>query len=384
MTTATLERPRGITLRDALLALNETHIHENCALLVRRNPTAKGRLVEARDKLLRLLRIVAAAEAGALTLTEGAKLSNDVLLEGVIENFIDVDPVLFSLLPWFEIQGNGLTYNRENALATVSTFTVGSTWTESTPTYTQVTAALKIYGGDADVDEYLQLSRSNVQDIAATVIAGKAKALARKLSTDLVYGDTTFDANAFDGIQRYITATATAQQIHQGSGVTGAALSLANLDALCDLVRPRPSLLMMPRTIRRRLSAYARGTGTNVLQTVEQFGFQIPVYNGIPVAVNDFMTQTEAISGGVFTSSTTGATASILALYVADPEEGGVAMAYNRGVGGGDGPIQVEDVGPLETKDAKRYRVKSYATAIFPNTLCVARIDGITDVAVVA
>ena len=49
----------------------------------------------------------------ALTLAEGAKLSNDVLLEGVIETVINDSPVL-QRMPFIEIVGNGLTYNREN------------------------------------------------------------------------------------------------------------------------------------------------------------------------------------------------------------------------------------------------------------------------------
>ena len=82
----------------------------------------------------------------ALTLAEGAKLSNDVLLEGVIETVINDSPVL-QRMPFIEIVGNGLTYNRENAAATAGFYAVGATWAESTPTFTQVTAALKILGG---------------------------------------------------------------------------------------------------------------------------------------------------------------------------------------------------------------------------------------------
>ncbi len=76
----------------------------------------------------------------ALTLAEGAKLSNDVLLEGVIETVINDSPVL-QRLPFIEIVGNGLTYNRENVAATAAFFAVGDTWTESTPTFTQISAA---------------------------------------------------------------------------------------------------------------------------------------------------------------------------------------------------------------------------------------------------
>ena len=50
----------------------------------------------------------------ALTLTEASKLSNDVLLSGVIETIVNESPVL-QHMPFIEIVGNSLTYNRENA-----------------------------------------------------------------------------------------------------------------------------------------------------------------------------------------------------------------------------------------------------------------------------
>jgi len=45
----------------------------------------------------------------ALTLVEAEKLSNDVLLQGVIETVVKDSPVL-QTLPFIQIQGNGLTY----------------------------------------------------------------------------------------------------------------------------------------------------------------------------------------------------------------------------------------------------------------------------------
>ena len=62
----------------------------------------------------------------ALTLTDGARLSNDVLLEGVIETVINDSPVL-QRMPFIEIVGNGLTYNRENVPATAEFHSVGDT-----------------------------------------------------------------------------------------------------------------------------------------------------------------------------------------------------------------------------------------------------------------
>lgn len=60
----------------------------------------------------------------ALTLNESAKLSNDVLLSGVVETIVNESPVL-QHLPFIEIVGNSLTYNRENAAPTVAFYDVG-------------------------------------------------------------------------------------------------------------------------------------------------------------------------------------------------------------------------------------------------------------------
>src|SRR3989304_895159 len=112
----------------------------------------------------------------ALTLAEAAKLSNDVLLAGVIETIIKDSPVL-QRLPFIEIVGNGLTYNREATAPSAAFFDVGDAWTESMPTFTQITSQLKIMGGDADIDNFLIATRSNLQALEAAVVQLKAKAV---------------------------------------------------------------------------------------------------------------------------------------------------------------------------------------------------------------
>jgi len=115
----------------------------------------------------------------ALTLAEASKLSNDLLMQGVVETIVKESPIL-QKLPFVEIVGNGLTYNRENTLPNIDFYDVGDTWSESTPTFTQVTANLKIMGGDADVDNFLKATRNNIQDLEAAVVELKAKALQQK------------------------------------------------------------------------------------------------------------------------------------------------------------------------------------------------------------
>ena len=109
----------------------------------------------------------------SMTLVEAAKLSNDVLLQGIIETIVKDSPIL-QLLPFIEIVGNGLTYNKEKALPSIDFYDVGDTWVESTPTFDQVTATLKFMGGYAYVDHFLRATRSNVQDMVTDFIEFKA------------------------------------------------------------------------------------------------------------------------------------------------------------------------------------------------------------------
>jgi hypothetical protein len=307
----------------------------------------------------------------ALTLTEGAKLSNDVILQGVIETVVKESRVL-DVLPFIEMMGNALTYNRENAMASAAFFDVGDSWSESTPTFNQVQAALKILGGDADVDQYIATTRSNVQDIEAAVLELKAKAVAHEFEDEFLYGDTAVDAKGFDGLHKLVPA---GQQIHQGSGTTPAALSLKKLDEMIDLVKPgKPDFLLMTRRTRRGISAYARSLTSPVQFEQGSIGQRVMFYDGIPVFESDFMVDTESIASGAFSAKTGGASSTVFAVKVGEGRLTGLT----------NGGIQVEDVGALETKDARRWRVKWYVSLALFSTLALARLDGISSGDVVA
>ena len=307
----------------------------------------------------------------ALTLTEAAKLSNDVVQQGVIETVVKESRVL-EVLPFIEMAGNALTYNRENAMATAAFFDVGDTWTESTPTFTQVLATLKILGGDADVDQYIATTRSNVQDIEAAVLELKAKAVAHEFEDEFIYGDTAVDAKGFDGLHKVVPS---GQQIHLGSGTTPAALSLKKLDEAIDLAKPgKPDFLLLTRRTRRGISAFARALTSPVQYEAGDFGRRVMSYDGIPVFESDFMVDTELLAAGAFSAKTGGASSSVFAVKAGEGQLVGLT----------NGGIQVENVGSLETKDARRWRCKWYVGLALFSTLAVARLDGISSADVVA
>ena len=292
----------------------------------------------------------------AITLAEASKLSNDVLLTGVIETIIKDSPILQSL-PFIEIVGNGLTYNRENAAATAAFYDVADTWTESTPTFTQITTVLKIVGGDADIDNFLLSTRSNVQDLEAAVVQLKAKAVQQKFEDTFVNGDTSVDAKSFDGIDKLCDAGQTASM-----GTNGATLTLPKLDEVIDLVKGgKPDVLLMSKRTRRTLNNLARTSGGFLEADRNEFGQMVQFYDGIPVGICDFISD----------AKTVGTSNDCSTVYAVRLGEGALAGLTSPG------GLQVERVGSLETKDATRTRIKWYCSMALFNTLKLSKLIGV-------
>lgn len=294
----------------------------------------------------------------AMTKAEAAKLTNDLLLRGVVETIVKESSVL-QLLPFMEVTGTSVTYAREATMPSAAFFDVGDTWTESTPTFTQITANLKILGGDADVDNFLQATYADPNDIEAEVVTSRAKAIAHLFSDSFFNGDSGLNPKTFDGLTKALTGTA--QEIT--AGANGAQLTLDMMDQMIDLVMPgKPDALFLSRRTRRKLSSLRRASGNLLEIDVDQFGQRALFYDGIPLYIDDFIsdTQVQGASGGVCSS-----------VY---------AVKFGQGVGVlglEHGGIQIERVGELETKDATRWRLKWYAGLSIFSQLGIARVKGI-------
>ncbi|MCC6674119.1 MAG: phage major capsid protein, partial [Thermomicrobiales bacterium] len=255
--------------------------------------------------------------------------------------------------------GTSVTYAREASMPSAAFFDVGDTWTESTPTFTQVTTNLKILGGDADVDNFLQATYADPNDIEAEVVSSRAKAIAHLFSDSFFNGDSGLNPKTFDGLTKVLNGGA--QEVT--AGANGAQLTLDMMDQMVDLVMPgKPDALFLSRRTRRKLSSLRRASGNLLEVDVDQFGQRALFYDGIPLYVDDFIsdTQVQGSSGGVCSS-----------VY-------GVKFGQGVGVLGLEhGGVQIEKVGELETKDATRWRLKWYAGLSVFSTLGVARVKGI-------
>jgi HK97 family phage major capsid protein len=295
----------------------------------------------------------------ALTKTEAAKLTNDLLLRGVIETVVKESQIL-QYLPFMEVTGTTVAYNREATVPTTSFYDVGDTWTEGTATFTQETAKLSILGGDADVDNFLQATYADPNDLEAEVIASRAKSIAHKFSDTFISGSIASDSKSFDGLVNLVSASN--QVISMGDN--GGALTLDKMDELIDAVKPgRPDLLLMSKRTRRKLSSLRRSSG-NLLETdVDAFGRRALFYDGIPLIVDDFVPNDE--DQGTATDQCS-------SIYALKFGQGAGLLGLEHG------GITVEQVGELETKDATRWRIKWYAGLALFSELGAARLKGIT------
>jgi len=305
----------------------------------------------------------------AMTLEEAAKLSNDMLLQGVVETIVKESPVL-QRMPFIEIVGNGLTYNQEKTLPSIDFYDVGDTWTESTPTFEKITANLKIMGGDADVDNFLKATRSNIQDLEATVIELKAKALRDKFEEIFIYGDSVTNAKEFDGLRMLIDTESDGDQVIAMSD-TGATLTLAKLDELVDAVKGgKPDMLLMSRRSRRKINALIRAAGGMTETDRDKWGNFVQFWDGIAIGVNDWILDTHTVSGGVETNTTGGTCSTIYAVQFGEGALCGLTSP---------GHLQAEPVGSLESKDASRTRVKWYVSLALFSSVKAAALIGVKD-----
>jgi hypothetical protein len=304
----------------------------------------------------------------ATTLTEYAKLSNDVLKAGVIETIIKDNPLL-QLLPWVEIIGNALTYNRELTIPLAEWHGANDDWSTSPAlTFTQKTASLFILGQNADVDNYARQTRSNINDLEAVTVELTAKALRNELELTLLYGNNTLVPTQFDGLIKLIDTATASDQLIAAAASGGGTLTLTMLDSLIDAVLGgKPDLLLMCAKTRRKISDLCRAAGNN-LQYTNVLGAPVESYNGMPIQTSNLIKTAHTVSGSVETAMTGGASNTIYAIRFGEDALCGLT---------GGGGMQIYKMGDLETKDATRTRIKMYCGLVLFSQLSCAALIGI-------
>lgn len=304
----------------------------------------------------------------SVTLSESAKLAQDDLVAGVIENVITVNP-FYDILPFDGIEGNSLAYNRENVVADSQVLGVGGTITaKGAATFTQVNSNLTTIIGDAEVNGLIQATRSgDGNDQQAIQIASKAKSVGRRFQDMLITG--TGASDQFVGLLGLCAAGQKA-----ATGANGKALGFDVLDELLDLVTDKDGevdyFMMHSRTIRSYMALLRALGGASINEVVTlPSGREVPAYRGVPIFRNDWNPVNQVKGTG--SNQTT-----VLAGTLDDGSRmhgiSGLTAAQMAG-------INVVPVGESESKDESITRIKWYAGLALFSEKGLAAADGITN-----
>jgi hypothetical protein len=321
-----------------------------------------------------------------MTLVEAAKRSNNVLQKGVLELFIKDDPIL-QKLQFKDIKGNGLTYNEETTLSDAQFYAVNDTWVEGTSTITPATAVTQILGGDADVDNFLRITRGNMQDLMAEQIDSKTKAIKRTFLDMFWYGDKDNDLNGFNGLHNLINRVSSAESYNTVPTATSSGtpilLSLERVEEALDAIKNGSAdVVVMTKLMRRYINKYLNGVGgitkTDIQGETVQTLFEVPIVTSDHLSNDESCDQSYTDVWGNTRYGHNGDDG----VALGDDDNGTSIFCLQFGPKAVCGiqslAMTTEKFKKLETKDASRVRIKWYPGLMFQSLISSSKVTGIS------
>jgi len=294
-----------------------------------------------------------------LSLSEAKKHASNPQ-ELAIVSELSAGPLL-SVLPFREIQGNGLFWKREESLGDVGFRNYNANYSESYAEVSQQSESLRLFGGDIKIDRaILDLEGSESR---AYQVQSKTRAMRLSWESLFINGDSNASPAEFDGLAARLPAGdyATNSQVIR-NGNAAAALDLNALDEAIDAVDAQggTKYLVMSKSARRHLTKQARASAQIEIARSE-FGYQQMVYAGLPVIELDRDHQNAAILDG---------TPADQSIYVC-------TFGSDLLTGIQNGGVQVRDLGESTASPQVIIRVEWYCGLAMVNGRSAARLTNV-------
>lgn len=313
----------------------------------------------------------------ALTLLEARKFNEGTMKRDAIITQFSMQSDIMRTMPFMSIPGRAYAYNIEGQLPGVAFRGVNQSYTTSVGIINQQSEVLRMVGGDIDVDKFLvdtSADASGASDIRGAQELMKVKAIALRIASKIINGDSAANAHEFDGLRVRITGS---QLIAAGATSGGDALSLYKLHDLIDAV-DNPTHLIMSKKMRARLTGAASNPTVSgyITWDKDEFGRLIMMFHGLPILVTDYDDTNAQIIA--FNEANPGGGSSVgTSIYCVNFGEEGVVGLQN-------GSIDVRDLGELDSAPKLRTRVEWYVAMAVQSGRSAARLYGIKDAAVTA
>jgi len=329
------------------------------------------------------------------SLAEAQKLVQSKLLKGVVQEVYE-EGQLLRLLPVMTINSKSVLYNRENTLPSAAFYDIHEQipWTADTNYTVQKEAILKRVARQDVLDKFMLDTYKDPNDYRTIILSELRKGCMRTLEDKFIFGDVDNDAAEFDGISHLFDTDAAGSEAFTAAtnpqmydmGGSGAPLSLMVLRRLIDVVRPKPDILLMSRTMRNVLSAAAFEKGI-VLQNAQpvgtityaqdEFGKRIEYFDGIRILVSDYMVNEVDDTGDKDAGDDSGVT-SIYAIRFGQIADGGLCLCTGGSTGGVEF-FKLTELDALEDYDAGGIRLTAYCCLALGSTKALGRITSIDE-----
>ena len=325
-------------------------------------------------------------------LEEARKLVQTKLLAGVVQEIYE-EGQLLKKLPVTVIDSRSLIYNRESTLPTAAFYDIHEQipWTADV-NFTQKEVWLKRIARQDILDKFMLKTYRNPNDYRTEILRALRKGVMRTIEDKLIYGSGATEASSeFDGLDKLITiadsdafTSATNLQAYDMGGTSP--LSLEVMRVLVDAVRPKPSILLMTRTMRNTLSATAFEKGivltlakpiASISYSKDEFGSRIDYFDGIPIMISDYLLDENNNTGGKDDGNDSGIS-SIYAIRFGQIADGGLSLVVGGDTGGAEF-FNVVELDDLEDYDAGGIRLVAYVTLALGSTKGLARIHSIDE-----
>jgi len=268
---------------------------------------------------------------------------------------------LLSVMPFREIQGNGLFWKREESLGDVGFRNYNANYSENYAEVSQQSESLRLFGGDIKIDRAI-LDLEGPESRAYQVQA-KTRAMRLAWESLFINGDSNQSPAEFDGLATRLPAAAfaTNSQVIRND-TTAQPLDLGKLDEAIDAVDAQggTKYLVMSKSARRHLTSIAR-TSAQIDIARNEFGYQQMVYAGLPVIELDRDHQNAAI----------------LDSTVADQSIFVVTFGNDLLTGIQNGGVQVRDLGESSASPQVVIRVEWYCGLAMVNGRSAARLTNV-------
>ena len=230
----------------------------------------------------------------AVTLAQARLNVQDDLQAGIIDEFAKSSFILNNI-PFADVvspTGGGATltyaYTRQITQPTAAFRKVNAEYTPSEVQKQRYTTDLKVFGGSFEIDRIIA-GMGGIVDEVTWQANQKVKAASALFSDTIINGNTSTDADVFDGLDVALTGSAT--EVNAGGTAIDLSTSdkvTANWQAFLDVLDEflgeldgTPDALMVNAKMAAKLRAVARRAGM-YQTTKDNFGRQVEMYGNIP------------------------------------------------------------------------------------------------------